>query len=107
MASKTDDLLATRPGKYVADYIDDVYIDYSFGLDLTGRLDELMEEAIDIENSIVRPVEMEFFKNNPLPHSDKIKREYNTLMLETKERVNHELRLLIDAEIEVWKTVKN
>lgn len=107
MASKTDDLLATRPGKYVADYIDDVYIDYSFGLDLTGRLDELMEEAIDIENSIVRPVEMEFFKNNPFPHSDKIKREYNTLMLETKERVNHELRLLIDAEIEVWKTVKN
>lgn len=100
MASKTDDLLATRPGKYVSDYINDVYTDYSFGLDLTGRLDELMEEAIDIENSIILPVEMEFFKNNPLPHSDKIKREYNTLMLETKERVNHELRLLIDAEID-------
>lgn len=103
MASNTDDLLANRPGKYVADYIDDVYIDYSFGLDLTGRLDELMEEAIDIETSIMRPVEMDFFKNNPLPHSDKIKREYNTLMLETKEMVNNELRLLVDAEIDGWK----
>lgn len=62
-----------------------------------------MEEAIDIETSIIRPVEIEVFKNNPLPHSDKIKREYNTLMLETKEMANHELRLLVDAEMEVWK----
>lgn len=103
MASKTDDLLATRPGKYVTDYINDVYTNYSFGLDLIGKLDELMEEAIDIETSIIRPIEIEFFKNNPLPHSDKIRREYNTLLLETKEIVNHELRLLVDAEIEVWK----
>lgn len=87
----------------MSNYINDVYIDYSFGLDLTSKLDELMEEAIDIETSIIRPVEIEFFKNNPLPHSDNIKREYNTFILETKEMVNHELRLIVDSEIDGWK----
>lgn len=103
MASKTDALLATKSGKYVSDYIDEMYLRYKAGLDISGKYDELMEEAIGIETSIMRPVEMEFFKNNPLPHSEKIRREYNTLILETKEIVNQELRLLVDAEMGSWK----
>jgi hypothetical protein len=97
MTSKTKELLATRAGKWVSDYIDDMYRKRKKELRASGRLDELMQEANSIEKSIVRDAEQAFFDNNP--HFLEMLREFNWIKSSTQEVVNHEISLLVDTEM--------
>ena len=103
----TKELRATRAGRYLYDTIDEDYKEYKKRLKDSGRLDELMEEAIEIEEELMSYAEQEFLKKNPLPHSEYTIKEFNTVMSMQKEIANHEIAELAEHEIDVlngrWK----
>lgn len=103
----TKELKVTRAGRYLYDTIDEDYKEYKKRLKESGRLNELMEEAIEIEKELMSIAEQEFLKKNPVPHSEYTIKEFNTVMSMQKEIANNEIAELAEHEIDVlngrWK----